>query len=80
MNNRIMSNISKGQITAREKEILRFLARDFTSKELAKQLYISIETVHTHRKNLSRKLGVKTGAGLIGKGYQLGIIDITKTN
>ena len=67
-------------VTPREKEILNFLALDFTSKELAQQLCISVETVNTHRKNLSRKLEVKTSAGMIARGYQLGILKLISTS
>lgn len=63
-------------VTPREKEILHFLSLDFTSKELAKKLFISPQTVNSHRKNLNNKLGVKTSAGLIAKGYKLGILKI----
>ena len=63
-------------ITQREKEILVLLARDSTSKELASELFISYETVRSHRKNLSRKLGVKTTGGMISRGFELGLLKI----
>ena len=69
-----MNSIPATGITEREMEILKLLARDFTSRELAEQLYISIETVRSHRKNLIRKMKVKTTGGLVGKGFQLGLI------
>jgi len=64
-------------ITRREQEVLHLLANDYTSKELAQQLYISLETVNTHRKNLREKLGVKTSSGMICKGYELGLLQLT---
>ena len=51
------------KVTPREREILMLLAEDRTSKELAQQLHISLETVKSHRSSLIRKLGVKTTGG-----------------
>ena len=64
----------KSRITPREKEVLLLLAQDRTSKELAFKLFISLETVRSHRKNLIRKLGVKTTAGLIFRSFELGLL------
>jgi DNA-binding NarL/FixJ family response regulator len=44
------------QLTAREREVLRLLARGYAYKEIAKELYISIKTVETHVSNVLRKL------------------------
>ena len=51
-------------ITKREIEILKLVAMEYTSKEIAKELFISTNTVETHKKNLFRKLNVKSVAGL----------------
>lgn len=51
-------------LTSRERKILEFVALGKTSKEIADQLNISMHTVITHRKNISRKLGIKTVSGL----------------
>jgi DNA-binding NarL/FixJ family response regulator len=52
-------------LSVREKDVLRLLARGLNSREISVQLYISPHTVVTHRKNISRKLGIKSVAGLI---------------
>lgn len=44
------------QLTPREKEVLRHLARGYTYKEIARQLNISIKTVETHASAVLRKL------------------------
>lgn len=44
------------QLTAREREVLRLLARGFTYKEIAAELVISIKTVETHASSVLRKL------------------------
>ncbi|WP_332739077.1 response regulator transcription factor [Hydrogenophaga sp.] len=51
-------------LTARETEILDFIARGLTSKQIARELNISPYTVNTHRDNLRRKLGAHNGAQL----------------
>ncbi len=44
------------QLTNREREVLRLLARGYAYKEIAKELFISIKTVETHASNVLRKL------------------------
>ena len=52
------------ELSAREKEILVCVARGMLNKEIADRYHISIYTVITHRKNITRKTGIKTVAGL----------------
>ncbi|MCP3929248.1 MAG: response regulator transcription factor [Bacteroidetes bacterium] len=52
-------------LTKREKEILKLIAMEYTGKEIAAELHISINTVETHRRNLLRKLKAKNTAGLV---------------
>lgn len=63
------------QLTAREIEILSFIAKGKTSKEISYQLNLSQYTVETHRKNCMRKLEVNSIVQLINvakdKGYIL---------
>lgn len=51
-------------LTEREKEILTLIAKEFNTREIAESLFISINTVETHRKNLIKKLQVKNVVGL----------------
>src|SRR5207302_7369260 len=44
------------QLTVREREVLRLIARGFAYKEIAKQLHISVKTVETHVSAVLRKL------------------------
>lgn len=55
---------SEFQLSAREREVLRELAGGKTNKEIADTLCISINTVITHRKNISGKLGIHSVSGL----------------
>lgn len=49
----------------REREVIICIAKEMTNKEISEKLFISVETVRSHRKNLMNKLNVKTGAGLV---------------
>ncbi len=51
-------------LTERETDVLKLLAKGFTNKEIADKLNISINTVITHRKNISQKTGIKSVSGL----------------
>lgn len=52
------------ELSEREREILVSVARGLTNKEIADMHHISIYTVITHRKNITRKTGIKSVAGL----------------
>ncbi len=64
------------RITPREIEILQLIAQEYSNKEIADFLDISIGTVESHRKSLFYKLDVKNMAGLIHKAYQLGLLEV----
>lgn len=51
-------------LSDREKEILVAVAKGMTNKEIADKHHISIHTVTSHRKNITRKTGIKTISGL----------------
>ncbi len=52
------------ELTPREKLILTNVALGYTNKEIAARLFISTHTVISHRKNITRKLQIKTVSGL----------------
>jgi len=52
-------------LTARELTILKNVALGLTNQQIADELFLSIHTVMTHRKNITKKLGIKTVSGLI---------------
>ena len=66
--------MKKNNISNREREVLDHLAMGFTAKEIANIMYISTETVHSHRSALIVKLDVKNTAHLISKSYQQGLL------
>lgn len=65
---RISSMIQKADsnesISEREKEIIVCLVQGMSNKEIANKLFISVNTVMTHRRNISRKLQIHSLAGL----------------
>lgn len=65
---------SREVLTHREKEILRLLAAQKTSREIAEQLFISKETVNTHRKNMLKKTGMRTTLSLVTLALEKGWI------
>lgn len=61
-------------ITRREKEVLGLIADGLTNNQIAQQLFISVATVDTHRKNLLAKFEAKNIASLIKAAVKMGII------
>ncbi|HZH67672.1 MAG TPA: response regulator transcription factor [Chitinophagales bacterium] len=57
-------------ITTREMEILQLIALGLTSQDISEKLFISKNTVETHRKNLLAKLNVKNTASLLKIAYK----------
>lgn len=52
-------------LTKREKEVLAAVAEGLTNMQIAEKLFISVDTVESHRKNLHAKLNVKNTAMLV---------------
>lgn len=61
-------------LSKREKEVLALIAQEYNNAAIAEKLFLSVETVNTHRKNLLRKLDVKNTAGLVKAAIQLKLI------
>lgn len=57
-------NTSSSLLTVREIEVVKLVAFGKTNKEIAEELFISIHTVISHRKNITEKLGIKSISGL----------------
>lgn len=52
------------ELSPREKLVLKHVALGKTNKEIADSMFISTHTVISHRKNITKKLGIKTVSGL----------------
>lgn len=55
---------SQENLSQREKEIVICVVKGMTNKEIAEKLFLSIHTVITHRRNISKKLQIHSAAGL----------------
>lgn len=64
-------------LTGREQTILLQLAQGQSNKEVALTLEISVRTVETHRKNIKRKLGISSTAGLTRYALEHGVLQGT---
>jgi len=64
------------KLTSREREVLQLIAEGNRTKEIAKDLYISLKTVESHRRNIREKLGVKSVAEMTKYAIREGITSI----
>ncbi|WP_375577967.1 response regulator transcription factor [Marivirga tractuosa] len=63
------------QLSRRELEVLKLITKEYTAQEIADKLFISQNTVNTHRKNLLSKLNAKNTAGLVMYAVQNGLLN-----
>ncbi|ADV49524.1 response regulator transcription factor [Cellulophaga sp. E16_2] len=70
--NKKMEEIS---LTDREKEVLKLIAEENTTQEIADKLFLSKHTIESYRKNLISKLNVKNLAGLTKHALKMGLLD-----
>ena len=66
----------RADLSPREIEILQLICQELTMKEISEKLFLSEQTVHTHRKNLMRKTKAKNAVGLVKFAFQNGIAAI----
>ena len=66
--------LAKPILTQREKEVLELIVQEFTSKEIAEKLFISKQTVDSHRINIMQKTDCQNLVGLIKFAIHSGLI------
>ena len=64
-------------LSNREKDVLICIVKGLQNKEIADQLFLSVHTVITHRKNISRKLGIHSPSGLTVYAIANHLVDIS---
>ena len=64
------------QLTSKEKAVLQLIAEGYSSKQIAKQFTLSINTIHVHRNNIMRKLGIHKQAELVRYALKEGIAQL----
>lgn len=62
------------RLTLRQREVLQLIAQGLTSKEIARELGVSIKTVNTHRTDIMEQLGVHDIAGLVRFAIHVGLV------
>ncbi len=67
--------VDSGELSEREMEVVAAVARGLINKEIADSLNISIHTVMAHRKNISRKTGIRSISGLVVYALLNGLIE-----
>ncbi len=68
----IMSN--NPNLSTREKDVLYLISKEFSNSKIADFLYLSKNTIDSHRRNLFLKMHVHSSAGLIRRAYELKIL------
>jgi DNA-binding NarL/FixJ family response regulator len=63
-----------GDLSKRETEVIRLIADGLSNQDIAQKLYISINTVESHRKNIYRKIGVTNTSGLVRYAIRNGLV------
>jgi len=63
-------------LARREREVLRLIAEGLRSPGIAEQLHVSVATVEVHRRNIMRKLGLRTVAELTKHAIREGIVSL----
>ncbi len=66
--------MNRTRITDREHEVLRLIAAQHTTTEIAKVLCISPETVNSHRKHLLAKMNARNSVGLVLAAFKKGML------
>ena len=63
-------------LTNKEKEVLQLIAEGYSSKQIAKHFTLSLNTIHVHRNNIMRKLGIHKQAELVRYALKEGIAQL----
>ena len=66
------------QLSRREIEVLQLLVKGKTAKEIGEELFISVHTVTSHRKNISAKLGIRSISAMGIYASEMKLIDPTE--
>ena len=65
------------ELSAREREVLRYTARGFSNQEIGARLYISPKTVDTYRARIMSKLDLHRRSELVEYAFRTGLIEVT---
>jgi len=71
----IKKDVTNAHITQREKQLIALIEKEFTSKDIAAHLNLSVHTVETHRKNIFKKTGTNNVLSLVKWAYEHKILN-----
>jgi DNA-binding NarL/FixJ family response regulator len=71
----LLQRLTTSELTAREREILSLVAGGLEGKEIARELFLSHDTVRTHVAHTLAKLGARSRAQAVGIAVRRGLID-----
>jgi len=72
------ANCDPTSLSDREYEVLELIARGHKTNQIAEELYLSVHTVNSHRKNILKKLNVKSPTELIVFALESGLVSAQK--
>ncbi len=61
-------------LSDRELQVLRLVARGYSSQQIAKQIFLSVKTVETYRARFADKLGLRTRSDIVRFAVQMGLL------
>jgi len=61
-------------LSKREHSVLTLISEGYSSSQIADALFLSYETIRSHRKNMMRKLDATNTASLITKSFKIGLL------
>jgi DNA-binding NarL/FixJ family response regulator len=64
------------QLSARQREVLQLIAEGHTTKDIARQLHVSVKTIETHRAQIMHRLGIHNVAGLVRYAINARIVSV----
>ncbi|MEQ8535477.1 MAG: response regulator transcription factor [Imperialibacter sp.] len=68
--------LSGNQLSEREIGVIRFIAKGMSTEEIGEELHLSPHTIHAHRKNILKKMNVKTPVELVVKAIREKLITV----
>lgn len=76
----MMKQVINKSVSRREREIINLISQGLTSQEIGAELFISLNTVQSHRKNILAKLDVNNIAHLVRRSFEIGILNYQTQN
>lgn len=68
--------MNEENLSPREYEVIQLISWEYSTIEIAQQLFLSPETIKSHRKNIIKKLNVKNSAGIVRRAFELDLISV----